>query len=316
MDGYAVKARLDADPATRDVPVIALTAATSPRDIRRGRAAGFDAYLTKPLDLTALGAALNDVLTPGLAGAALTPKAGGGPKGTCSSKVSVDASVRPVGPIPYARPSAVAAASWPPPGRLPVARRLRHDPAAAAAAAFGRRRERSGDPDGLARRHHLGRPGSLSPRRRRLDPGPATGAAPARFGRPERPGRSDPAQGGPARGRAACRRLSLPHRQTGLAGRRGQAGLCRLRLVRLSHRTDAARAEVLQTDRLAAPVRPAVPENDRHMVLLGSLALAQEPAANSYGRNQSAIWSRCWNGSARRAGGWSCPGRRTDRTWT
>lgn len=71
MDGYAVKARLDADPATRDVPVIALTAATSPRDIRRGRAAGFDAYLTKPLDLTALGAALNDVLTPGLAGGGL-----------------------------------------------------------------------------------------------------------------------------------------------------------------------------------------------------------------------------------------------------
>lgn len=71
MDGYAVKARLDADPTTRDVPVIALTAATSPRDLRRGRAAGFDAYLTKPLDLTALGAALNDVLTPGLAGGGL-----------------------------------------------------------------------------------------------------------------------------------------------------------------------------------------------------------------------------------------------------
>lgn len=27
------------------------------------------------------------------------------------------------------------------------------------------------------------------------------------------------------------------------------------------------------------------PENDRHMVLLGSMALAQEPAANSYGQN-------------------------------
>ena len=71
MDGYAVKARPDADPATRDVPVIALTAATSPRDLRRGRAAGFDAYLTKPLDLTALAAALNDVLIPGLAGGGL-----------------------------------------------------------------------------------------------------------------------------------------------------------------------------------------------------------------------------------------------------
>jgi CheY-like chemotaxis protein len=62
MDGYEVKARLDADPITRHVPVLALTAAVSPQDRTRGRAAGFDAYLAKPLDLTALAAALNDVL--------------------------------------------------------------------------------------------------------------------------------------------------------------------------------------------------------------------------------------------------------------
>lgn len=62
MDGYEVKARLAADPVTRHVPVLALTAAASPEARRRGRAAGFDAWLTKPLDLTALAAALNDVL--------------------------------------------------------------------------------------------------------------------------------------------------------------------------------------------------------------------------------------------------------------
>lgn len=62
MDGYEVKARLDADPITRHVPVLALTAAVSPQDRTRGRAAGFDAYLAKPLDLTALAGALNDVL--------------------------------------------------------------------------------------------------------------------------------------------------------------------------------------------------------------------------------------------------------------
>lgn len=67
MDGYEVKARLDVDPLTRHVPVLALTAAASPRDSARGRAAGFDAWLAKPLDLAALGAALNDVLDDGSA---------------------------------------------------------------------------------------------------------------------------------------------------------------------------------------------------------------------------------------------------------
>ena len=80
MDGYEVKARLDADPVTRDVPVLALTAAVSPQDCARGRLAGFEAYLAKPLDLAALAAALND---------ALAPKPAGGPDGD-----GLDAEVR------------------------------------------------------------------------------------------------------------------------------------------------------------------------------------------------------------------------------
>lgn len=63
MDGFAVKAALDLDPVTRDIPVVAVTGASSPADRRRGRAAGFDAYLTKPLDLNALADALSRVLS-------------------------------------------------------------------------------------------------------------------------------------------------------------------------------------------------------------------------------------------------------------
>ncbi|GLK49093.1 DUF4893 domain-containing protein [Brevundimonas intermedia] len=44
----------------------------------------------------------------------------------------------------------------------------------------------------------------------------------------------------------------------------------------------------LKFTKLTGSQRPSgllFPENDRHMLLLGSMALAQEPAANSYGRN-------------------------------
>ncbi len=51
MDGYEVLARLRADPATRGVPVVALTAQAMPSDARRAIEAGFDEYLTKPIDL-------------------------------------------------------------------------------------------------------------------------------------------------------------------------------------------------------------------------------------------------------------------------
>lgn len=54
IDGYTVLARLRADPATRDIPVAALSAMAMARDVERGRAAGFDAYLTKPIDISLL----------------------------------------------------------------------------------------------------------------------------------------------------------------------------------------------------------------------------------------------------------------------
>ncbi len=62
LSGFELKARLDADPLTRGLPVLALSASAMPEDVRRGKAAGFRDYLTKPLDISALAEALNRAL--------------------------------------------------------------------------------------------------------------------------------------------------------------------------------------------------------------------------------------------------------------
>ena len=49
-DGYEVIRRLKAEPITAGIPVIALSAESSPEDTRRALAAGFTAYWTKPID--------------------------------------------------------------------------------------------------------------------------------------------------------------------------------------------------------------------------------------------------------------------------
>jgi len=54
MDGYEVLKRLRADPATRAIPVVAISANAKPEDLARGHAAGFADYLTKPLDVARL----------------------------------------------------------------------------------------------------------------------------------------------------------------------------------------------------------------------------------------------------------------------
>lgn len=51
MDGYAVMQCLREHPATRGIPVIAVSANAMPRDLERSRAAGFAAYVTKPIDV-------------------------------------------------------------------------------------------------------------------------------------------------------------------------------------------------------------------------------------------------------------------------
>ena len=51
MDGYQVLEALKTEPCLKSTPVIAITANAMPRDIERGKAAGFNDYQTKPLDV-------------------------------------------------------------------------------------------------------------------------------------------------------------------------------------------------------------------------------------------------------------------------
>lgn len=51
MDGYQVLDVLKADAGLKHTPVIAITANAMPRDVERGKAAGFFDYITKPLDV-------------------------------------------------------------------------------------------------------------------------------------------------------------------------------------------------------------------------------------------------------------------------
>jgi two-component system, cell cycle response regulator DivK len=48
LDGWTVAARLKDGPATRDVPILAVTAHAFPEDEERARALGCDAFLRKP----------------------------------------------------------------------------------------------------------------------------------------------------------------------------------------------------------------------------------------------------------------------------
>ncbi len=52
MDGYEVLTRLRGDPATRDIPIIAVTANAMPRDLERAETSEFDGYVTKPIDVS------------------------------------------------------------------------------------------------------------------------------------------------------------------------------------------------------------------------------------------------------------------------
>jgi len=54
IDGFEVLRRLRASPATVAIPVVAVSANAMRSDIERARAAGFDDYLTKPIDFERL----------------------------------------------------------------------------------------------------------------------------------------------------------------------------------------------------------------------------------------------------------------------
>jgi CheY-like chemotaxis protein len=54
LDGWEATRKLKADPATRDIPVIALTAHAMAEDEEKARAAGCDDYDTKPIEMPRL----------------------------------------------------------------------------------------------------------------------------------------------------------------------------------------------------------------------------------------------------------------------
>ena len=63
IDGFEVLRILKSDDETANIPVFALTANAMPREVERGRAAGFDRYFTKPLRVNYLVEAIEIALT-------------------------------------------------------------------------------------------------------------------------------------------------------------------------------------------------------------------------------------------------------------
>jgi two-component system cell cycle response regulator DivK len=51
INGIEALARLRADPATKSIPVLAFTASVMPQDRRQITSAGFDGFLSKPINL-------------------------------------------------------------------------------------------------------------------------------------------------------------------------------------------------------------------------------------------------------------------------
>ncbi len=64
MDGLAATLLLKQDPATAEIPVIALTALAMKADQERTQAAGCDAYIAKPLRYQELYGAIDSLLLP------------------------------------------------------------------------------------------------------------------------------------------------------------------------------------------------------------------------------------------------------------
>jgi two-component system cell cycle response regulator DivK len=63
LDGYEATRRLKADPATRDIPIIAVTSYALSGDEAKARAAGCDGYVAKPFSPRELLAKVRELLT-------------------------------------------------------------------------------------------------------------------------------------------------------------------------------------------------------------------------------------------------------------
>jgi CheY-like chemotaxis protein len=68
LDGWEATRRLKGDPATREIPVIALTAHAMSGDREKARAAGCDDFDTKPVEYARLVSKIEDLLQKRKAG--------------------------------------------------------------------------------------------------------------------------------------------------------------------------------------------------------------------------------------------------------
>jgi CheY-like chemotaxis protein len=66
MDGLELTRRLKAEPDTRKIVIVALTAFAMKGDEEKARAAGCDGYITKPIDVRTLPGAIADYLSLGV----------------------------------------------------------------------------------------------------------------------------------------------------------------------------------------------------------------------------------------------------------
>ena len=62
MDGFETVRRIRGEARWNDVRVVALTASAMQGDRERALAAGFDEYITKPIEATALRRRVNEIL--------------------------------------------------------------------------------------------------------------------------------------------------------------------------------------------------------------------------------------------------------------
>jgi two-component system, cell cycle response regulator DivK len=62
MNGIEALGALRADPATRGIPVMAVTASVMPQDHQMVTSAGFDAYQSKPINVKEFVAAIKELL--------------------------------------------------------------------------------------------------------------------------------------------------------------------------------------------------------------------------------------------------------------
>jgi CheY-like chemotaxis protein len=62
MDGLTLTRQLKADPATRHIPIVALTASAMKGDDQKAKAAGCDGYITKPIDTRKFAGQVAEIL--------------------------------------------------------------------------------------------------------------------------------------------------------------------------------------------------------------------------------------------------------------